>query len=157
MSSLILAQVGSSDAYTAQEQLSWGDEVMLDTSDPLYPDTRNIVKWDGSDPSAYLGTVRCSCSVGDIVAVRFERSPSGLSSLPSSANLFVNTITELLALPGMGIVLNGSIVAVSDATGDPTVSAGGAVYMYNQTLDEFTKIGEYESFNENTMGITWGA
>ena len=40
-----------------------------------------------------------------------------------------------------------SFVVVADATGDPTVKAGAAMYFYNVADDSFMKIAEYESMD----------
>lgn len=40
-----------------------------------------------------------------------------------------------------------TLVLVIDATGDPTVSAGAALYVYNVSTQEYTKVAEYESMD----------
>lgn len=40
-----------------------------------------------------------------------------------------------------------AMVLVNDATGDPTVSSGAALYFYSASLDEFIKVAEYESMD----------
>lgn len=40
-----------------------------------------------------------------------------------------------------------TLVLVIDATGDPTVSAGAALYVYNVSAQEYIKVAEYESMD----------
>ena len=45
------------------------------------------------------------------------------------------------------VMTKNSFVVVADATGDPTVNTGAAMYFYNKSDDSFMKIAEYESMD----------
>ena len=45
------------------------------------------------------------------------------------------------------VLTKSSFVVVADATGDPTVAAGAAMYFYNVGDDSYMKIAEYESMD----------
>lgn len=46
------------------------------------------------------------------------------------------------------------MILVTDATGDPTVQSGAALYAYSETSTSFTKLSEYESMD---VVIQWAA
>lgn len=62
--------------------------------------------------------------------------------------LIVADITERNALNPTANIM----VLVRDATGDPTVNAGAATYIYDTTNSLWVKIAEYESLD---LSITW--
>lgn len=75
-----------------------------------------------------------------------------LSSLPSSGApvLFVADIAARDALDPEQAVF----VLVQDATGDPTVTAGAALYAWNPATSAWLKVAEYESMD---VQLTWAA
>lgn len=77
-----------------------------------------------------------------------------LSSLPSSGApvLFAADIPARDALePGL---TQAVFVLVQDATGDPTVDAGAALYAWNPSTSTWLKVAEYESMD---ITFTWDA
>jgi hypothetical protein len=48
---------------------------------------------------------------------------------------------------------NNSLVLVANATGDPTVGVGGALYFYKSSDSSFTKVSEMESLD---VVLQWG-
>lgn len=60
----------------------------------------------------------------------------------------VSTIAERDALT----LTQNTFVLVTDATGDPTVTSGAALYIWNNTNQTYTKISEYESMD---LTINW--
>lgn len=75
-----------------------------------------------------------------------------LASLPSSGApvLFVPDIAARDALEPEQAVF----VLVQDATGDPTVEAGAALYAWNPATSAWLKVAEYESMD---VQLTWAA
>ena len=61
----------------------------------------------------------------------------------SNTAILVTDIAERDALT----LTKNSFVVVADATADPTVNAGAAMYFYNKSDDSFMKIAEYESMD----------
>lgn len=51
-------------------------------------------------------------------------------------------------------ITSNAAVLVTDASADPTVTAGAAMYLYELTPDTFTKVSEFESLDVNA---TWAA
>ncbi|WP_337058220.1 hypothetical protein [Pseudomonas sp. USHLN015] len=79
---------------------------------------------------------------------------AALSSLPSSGAplLFVPDIAARDALESS---LTGPVFAlVQDATADPTVTAGAALYAWNPVTTSWIKVAEYESMD---VTLTWAA
>ncbi|WP_028627518.1 hypothetical protein [Metapseudomonas resinovorans] len=77
-----------------------------------------------------------------------------LSSLPSSGApvLFV---ADIAARDALEPSLEGAVfVLVQDATGDPTVDAGAALYAWNPATTSWLKVAEYESMD---VTLTWDA
>ncbi|MCY1448907.1 hypothetical protein D9M71_656160 [compost metagenome] len=77
-----------------------------------------------------------------------------LSALPSSGApvLFVADIAARDALePSLEQAV---FVLVQDATGDPTVTAGAALYAWNPATSTWLKVAEYESMD---VTLTWDA
>lgn len=77
---------------------------------------------------------------------------TALASLPSSGApvLFVANIAARDALAPDDAVF----VLVQDATGDPTVSVGAALYAWNPATSTWLKVAEYESMD---VQLTWAA
>jgi hypothetical protein len=77
-----------------------------------------------------------------------------LSSLPSSGAplLFVADIAARNALEED--LTQAVFVLVQDATGDPTVTAGAALYAWNPATTSWVKVAEYESMD---VTLTWSA
>lgn len=77
---------------------------------------------------------------------------AALASLPSSGApvLFVADIAARDALDPEEAVF----VLVQDATGDPTVTAGAALYAWNPATSTWLKVAEYESMD---VQLTWAA
>ncbi|WP_165676576.1 hypothetical protein [Metapseudomonas otitidis] len=77
-----------------------------------------------------------------------------LSSLPSSGAplVFVADIAARDALEGS--LTSAAFVLVQDATGDPTVTAGAALYAWNPSTTSWLKVAEYESMD---VTLTWNA
>lgn len=77
---------------------------------------------------------------------------AALASLPSSGApvLFVADIAARDALGPEEAVF----VLVQDATGDPTVTAGAALYAWNPATTAWLKVAEYESMD---VQLTWAA
>ncbi|WP_425327685.1 hypothetical protein [Pseudomonas nitroreducens] len=77
-----------------------------------------------------------------------------LSSLPSSGApvLFAADIAARDALES-GLT-QAVFVLVQDATGDPTVDAGAALYAWNPSTSTWLKVAEYESMD---LEFTWDA
>lgn len=75
-----------------------------------------------------------------------------LASLPSSGApvLYVADIAARDALEPEQAVF----VLVQDATGDPTVGAGAALYAWNPATSAWLKVSEYESMD---ITLTWAA
>lgn len=79
---------------------------------------------------------------------------AALASLPSSGApvLFVADIAARDALePDLEQAV---FVLVQDATGDPTVSVGAALYAWNPATTAWLKVAEYESMD---VQLTWAA
>lgn len=79
---------------------------------------------------------------------------AALASLPSSGApvLFVADIAARNALePDLEQAV---FVLVQDATGDPTVSSGAALYAWNPATTAWLKVAEYESMD---VQLTWAA
>lgn len=66
-----------------------------------------------------------------------------LADIELSSVLIVATIAERDALE----LSRSTLVLVVDATGDSTVKAGAATYVYNATAQSFAKISEFESLD----------
>lgn len=79
---------------------------------------------------------------------------AALASLPSSGApvLFAADIAARDALePGL---TEAVFVLVEDATGDPTVTTGAALYAWNPATTAWLKVAEYESMD---VQLTWAA
>jgi hypothetical protein len=61
---------------------------------------------------------------------------------------YASDITERNALA----LATNTMVYVADATGDPTVSSGAALYFYKSDTNTFIKVAEYESMD---LTINW--
>jgi hypothetical protein len=79
---------------------------------------------------------------------------AALSSLPSSGApvLFAADIAARDALEDD--LTQAVFVLVQDATGDPTVEAGAALYAWNPATSSWLKVAEYESMD---IELTWDA
>ena len=66
-----------------------------------------------------------------------------LADVESSTVLIAPTIAERDALA----LSRSTLVLVIDATGDSTVKAGAATYIYDASSQQFTKISEFESLD----------
>ncbi len=66
-----------------------------------------------------------------------------LADFDISTTLVVATIAERDAL----VLSRSTLVLVIDATGDSTVKAGAATYVYEASTQSFTKISEFESLD----------
>ena len=70
----------------------------------------------------------------------------------ASANA-IEIAADITARNTIGTGLNRNALSlVLDATGDPTVQTGGAMYAFNNTNDTYSKVTEYESLDRV---ITW--
>ncbi|GJN49431.1 hypothetical protein [Pseudomonas tohonis] len=75
-----------------------------------------------------------------------------LSSLPTSGAPLI-FVADIAARDALEEDLTGPVfVVVTDATGDPTVTAGAALYGWNPTLEGWVKLAEYESMD---VTLTW--
>lgn len=79
------------------------------------------------------------------VQAQIATSLSGLNELVIVANI----VARDALLP----LTTTKWVYVTDATGDATVAAGGATYLYNPTTTTWIKTGEAESLD---VTLTWG-
>lgn len=67
-------------------------------------------------------------------------------AISSATNLAINYVADIAARDALTIAAN-AMVYVADATGDNTVTSGGALYFYNSATDAFVKVAEYESMD----------
>lgn len=65
----------------------------------------------------------------------------------------IEIVADVAARNTLGTTLNrNALILVLDATGDPTVASGGAMYAFNNSNDTYSKVTEYESLDRI---ITW--
>ena len=119
----------------------------------LQPDSFYFVQ-NGTYAEAYLtnaaGEARAIGNSSMINALITD----ALASLPSSGAplVFVADIAARNALEGS--LTSATFVLVEDATGDPTVNAGAALYGWNPATTSWLKLAEYESMD---VTLTWTA
>jgi hypothetical protein len=65
----------------------------------------------------------------------------------------VQLVADITARDALDLDIN-TMVLVTDATGDPTVEAGAAMYFYDATSETFIKVTEYESLD---VTLNWAA
>lgn len=63
----------------------------------------------------------------------------------------IQLVPDITARDALDLDVN-SLVLVTDASGDPTVEAGAAMYFYDATLDTWIKVTEYESLD---VSLEW--
>lgn len=63
----------------------------------------------------------------------------------------VEVVANIAARDALALTSNAQVFVI-DATGDPTVSSGGATYIYRVSNDTFTKISEAESLD---VALSW--
>jgi hypothetical protein len=79
---------------------------------------------------------------------------AALSSLPSSGAPVLYA-ADIAARDALEPTLTQAVfVLVADATDDPTVTAGAAMYAWNPTAEEWIKVAEYESMD---VELTWAS
>lgn len=71
------------------------------------------------------------------------------TSLINAALADLNTLQIASTIAERDALTRGRnfMVLVTDATGDPSVSSGAALYAYSEGSDAFTKVAEYESMD----------
>lgn len=117
----------------------------------LQPDSFYYVE-NGTFAESYLtntnGVAKAignSAMIGSLVNTAIN---SALSTLNRA-----EIVADIAARNALGATATTNIlVLVTDATGDPTVSTGAAMYVFNYTAQTWTKISEYESMD---LVITW--
>lgn len=86
--------------------------------------------------------------------------PKAIGNTEMINNLIDNKIAGMNLLEIVGTIAQrnaltltvNTMVLVTDATGDPTVTSGAALYAYSKANNTFTKIAEYESMD---VTIQW--
>ena len=123
-------------------------ERVLALPEVLAPSTMYIVK------SIDSGLVEIYFTSADALEVRHVINKSEVQSLINDAvsgfsgTLIVNTIAERDAL----VLSANTMVLVLDATGDGSVAAGAATYLFNMAATIWHKIAEFESLD---LVLTW--
>lgn len=82
-------------------------------------------------------------------------SPKAIGNTEMINNLIDSKISGMNLLEIVGTIAQrdalsltvNTMVLVTDATGDPTVGSGAALYAYSSANDTFTKVAEYESMD----------
>lgn len=78
------------------------------------------------------------------------------NALINDALASYNTMEIVVDIDARNTLASGSeknlMILVIDATDDPTVNSGSALYAYDHTEDEFHKLSEYESMD---VSVTW--
>jgi len=69
------------------------------------------------------------------------------------SNNSIKYAANIAARDALALTSN-TMVYVANATGDPTVSSGGALYFYKSDTNTFIKVAEYESIS---LVINWGS
>lgn len=79
-------------------------------------------------------------SIGNTAMITslIDNKIAGLNMLEIVANIAQRDALQLTS---------NAMVLVTDATGDPTVTSGAAMYAYSAANDTFTKVAEYESMD----------
>ena len=123
-------------------------ERVLALPEILTPSTMYIVK------SIDSGLVEIYFTSADALEIRHVINKSEVQALINDAvsgfsgTLIVNTIAERDALT----LSANTMVLVLDATGDVTVTAGAATYLFNTVASTWHKIAEFESLD---LVLTW--
>ena len=76
-------------------------------------------------------------------------------SLATSALSGFEFVADVAARDALSPTVN-QLILVTDASGDANVDSGAAMYAYSVANDEWTKVTEFESFNENVI-LDWSA
>lgn len=86
-----------------------------------------------------------TASVGSIVDDAVDGAIASLNA--------VEIVADIDARDALAASLSrNALIIVEDATADPTVDAGSAMYAYNHVTDTFSKLTEYESLD---VVISW--
>lgn len=105
---------------------------------------------NGTFAESYLtnsaGTAR---SIGNSAMIESVVTPLINSAVSQLGNL--NIVPDIAARDALTLTVN-AMVLVTDASADPTVDAGAALYVYDATEDTYIKVAEYESMD---VTLTW--
>lgn len=108
----------------------------------LEPDALYFVKNADYAESYLTDSTGSATSIGNSVMID-NLIAEALGRYESGGLVIVSTITERDDL-ALGV---NTLVLVIDATADPTVESGSALYAYNIATDEYIKVAEYESLD----------
>lgn len=122
---------------------------VLALPETLAPETMYLVKSGAQLTVTVTGTtgavVASTVTMGDVNAA----ISSAIGSLDMSNS--VEFAADIAARDAMTLT-KSAFVYVQDATGDATVTAGAAMYLYNLTAETWTKVTEYESMD---LVLSW--
>jgi hypothetical protein len=107
-------------------------------------------------PTGSPGELQIILSSNDGSTARHVITKAEVQALITSAIQSSNAIqyaADITARDALSLPSN-TMVYVADATGDPTVSSGGALYFYKADTNTFIKVAEYESMD---VVITWNS
>lgn len=100
---------------------------------------------NGTFAESYLtnsaGTAK---SIGNSAMIEAVVGPLISAALSDIGSLQI--VPDIAARDALVLTRN-MMVLVTDASGDPTVDSGAALYVYNVNTDAYTKIAEYESMD----------
>ncbi len=69
-----------------------------------------------------------------------------------NATSMIELVADITARDALTLAANG-LVLVTDASADPSVDAGAAMYFYDQATDTYIKVTEFESLD---VTVNWG-
>jgi len=89
---------------------------------------------------------------GNTTMITAVAQPLINAALASAANE-VQIAANIAARDALALTQN-TMVVVTDASADPTVTAGAALYIWDNTAAAYSKLSEFESLD---VTVTWGA
>lgn len=111
---------------------------------------------NGSYAESYLttsdGTAKSLGNTAMITAIANDLIADAIAQAASSPIDIVANIAARDALTAAATM--NRIILVTDATGDPTVASGAALYVWNEGQSTITKIAEYEGMD---VTLTWAS
>lgn len=111
---------------------------------------------NGAHAESYItssdGTAKSIGNTAMITAIANDLIADAIAQAAASPIDIVANIAARDALTASATM--NRIILVTDATGDPTVTAGAALYVWNETASSITKIAEYENMD---VTLTWAS
>ncbi len=121
----------------------------------LEPDSFYFVV-DGAHAESYItssdGTAKSIGNTAMITAIANDLISNAIAAAAANPVDIVADISARDALTATATL--NRIILVLDATGDPTVNAGAALYVWNEGTSTINKVAEYESMD---FSLTWAS